>query len=173
MNEILAKRYAKAIFSRKDSEEFFTHLCLLTEAFKLDKTRKILDSYELSSQKKLDFLLSLLQNPSNAFVNFLKVIAKNQRFNLIPFIMKELASQKAFKEQKFTAKIYSLKLLNDKEIAELKEKLVNKFKVDISLESIQSQDEGIRIDLDELGYEIAFSTKNLKSKMSEYILKTI
>ena len=58
-------------------------------------------------------------------------------------------------------------------MSELEKKLSTKFKVTVKLENDLSKDDGIKISLDELGYEIAFSVQNLKSKMSEYILKTI
>ena len=173
MNEILAKRYAKAIFTRKDSEEFLTHLSLLKAAMSVKKTREILDSYEIEREKKLQFLLSLVQNESKAFINFLKIIALNNRFDLIPLITDELLKFKAFKEQSFVAKIYSQKELSKEEMSELEKKLSTKFKVTVKLENDLSKDNGIKISLDELGYEIAFSVQNLKSKMSEYILKTI
>lgn len=173
MNEILAKKYAKAIFTRPDSSEFLAHLSTLKAAMSVKKTKEILDSYDVSKEKKLEFLLSLIQKPSQAFINFLKLIAHNKRFELIPFITDELLKFKAFKEQNYTAKVYSQKPLSKDEMSELEKKLSTKFKVKLSLENDSSKDEGIKISLDELGYELAFSMQNLKSKMSEYILKTI
>lgn len=173
MNEILAKKYAKAIFTRADSSEFLAHLSTLKAAMSVKKTKEILDSYDVSKEKKLEFLLSLIQKPSQAFINFLKLIAHNKRFELIPFITDELLKFKAFKEQNYTAKVYSQKPLSKDEMSELEKKLSTKFKVKLSLENDSSKDEGIKISLDELGYELAFSMQNLKSKMSEYILKTI
>ena len=70
--------------------------------------------------------------------------------------------------------VHSPKALHKKELDELEKKLSQKFKLTIRLRNeTNAATQGIKISLDELGYELGFSMQALKSKMSEYILKTL
>lgn len=173
MNEILAKKYVKAILDRKDSEEFYENLVLLCSAFSLPKCKEIVNSYELSKEEKLEFIKSLVQNPSKNFLNFLQILSQNQRLGLIPLILAEFSRQRALQKQIYTGKIYSNEALSQAEIEKLEQGLSARFKLSIKLENELSSNEGLKISLEELGYEIAFSMPKLKNKIFEFVFKTI
>ncbi|QOR01370.1 MULTISPECIES: F0F1 ATP synthase subunit delta [unclassified Campylobacter] len=173
MESVIAKTYAKAILERNDFEDFFSKLLQLSSAFSSTKFVDILNSYELKQEKKLEFILSLLDNPSEAFKNFMALIVNNSREMLIPEITKELSEQKALKENTFLGQVYSKEKLSEEEIRNLEEKLSHKFNAKIRLDSKVSDNDSVKISLDGLGYEISFSMQSLKAKMNEYILKAI
>ncbi|AJC85706.1 F0F1 ATP synthase subunit delta [Campylobacter sp. RM16704] len=173
MNSVIAKTYAKAILERDDFDFFYNHLIQLSSAYNSEKFVSILNSYEIKQEKKLEFLLSLLDNTSEPFKNFLTLIITNSREMLIPDIVKELNEQKALKENMFLGQVYSKEVLNQEEIKNLEVKLSQKFNANIRLDSKISDNDGVKVSLDGLGYEISFSMKNLKAKMNEYILKAI
>ncbi|EAI3905963.1 MULTISPECIES: F0F1 ATP synthase subunit delta [Campylobacter] len=173
MESVIAKTYAKAILERKDFENFYSNLLQLSSAFASDKFVSILNAYELKQEKKLDFILSLLDNPSDAFKNFMSLVVGNNREMLIPSITKELSEQKALKENEFLGQVYSKEKLSEEEIKNLEEKLSLKFNAKIRLDSKISDNDSVKISLDGLGYEISFSMQSLKAKMNEYILKAI
>ncbi|EHZ4884992.1 TPA: F0F1 ATP synthase subunit delta [Campylobacter lari subsp. concheus] len=173
MESVIAKTYAKAILERNDFEDFYSNLLELSSAFTSNKFIDVLNSYEIKQGKKLEFVLSLLDNPSDAFKNFINLIVDNKREMLIPEITKELSEQKALKENTFLGQVYSKEQLSEEEIRNLEEKLSTKFNAKIRLDSKISDNESVKISLDGLGYEISFSMQSLKAKMSEYILKAI
>ncbi|EAI5466308.1 F0F1 ATP synthase subunit delta [Campylobacter lari] len=173
MEKVIAKTYAKAILERNDFENFYSNLLELSSAFASNKFIDILNSYEIKQDKKLELILSLLNNPSDAFKNFMNLIVDNKREMLIPEITKELSEQKASKENTFLGQVYSKEKLSEEEIKNLEEKLSLKFNAKIRLDSKISDNDSVKISLDGLGYEISFSMQSLKAKMNEYILKAI
>ncbi|EAH7580238.1 F0F1 ATP synthase subunit delta [Campylobacter lari] len=173
MEKVIAKTYAKAILERNDFENFYSNLLELSSAFASNKFIDILNSYEIKQDKKLELILSLLDNPSDAFKNFINLIVDNKREMLIPEIIKELSEQKASKENTFLGQVYSKEKLSEEEIKNLEEKLSLKFNAKIRLDSKISDNDSVKISLDGLGYEISFSMQSLKAKMNEYILKAI
>ncbi|WP_297193529.1 F0F1 ATP synthase subunit delta [uncultured Campylobacter sp.] len=173
MNDLLAKRYAKAILSRNDSDEFYEFLSSVNTAFSLPKFKEILNSYELKKDKKLELILSFFKELKPSFVNFLKILTQNSRLYLIPFVLEELRKQKALKEQIYSGIVFSKNEVDSSKLLELEKALSKKFAVNIKLTNKLSKDSGVKISLDELGYEISFSMQNLQMKMSDYILKTM
>lgn len=173
MDNLVAKRYAKAILSQKNSGDFYELLQSLIPAFSLEKFRLILGSSELSKDDKFNFVSSFFGKKEANFLNFLKILALNSRLGLIPEIFEELKRQKALKEQIYEGVVFSQKALAKKELDELEKKLSQKFKVSIKLKNEISENQGIKISLDELGYELGFSMNSLKAKMSEFILKSL
>ncbi|EGK8009814.1 F0F1 ATP synthase subunit delta [Campylobacter sp. IFREMER_LSEM_CL2127] len=173
MEKVIAKTYAKAILERNDFENFYSNLLELSSAFASNKFIDILNSYEIKQDKKLELILSLLNNPSDAFKNFINLIVDNKREMLIPEITKELSEQKASKENTFLGQVYSKEKLSEEEIKNLEEKLSLKFNAKIRLDSKISDNDSVKISLDGLGYEISFSMQSLKAKMNDYILKAI
>ncbi|HIA7122593.1 TPA: F0F1 ATP synthase subunit delta [Campylobacter lari] len=173
MEKVIAKTYAKAILERNDFENFYSNLLELSSAFASNKFIDILNSYEIKQDKKLELILSLLDNPSDAFKNFINLIVDNKREMLIPEIIRELSEQKASKENTFLGQVYSKEKLSEEEIKNLEEKLSLKFNAKIRLDSKISDNDSVKISLDGLGYEISFSMQSLKAKMNEYILKAI
>lgn len=173
MDNLVAKKYAKAILTRADSNEFYELLKQITPAFKLDKFKLILSSNEIKKEEKFEFITSFFQNAKPQFVNFLKLLAQNSRLDLIPHIAEELRKQKALKEQIYSGTVFSNTAIHKDELANLEQKLSKKFGVSVKLDNQITDTQGIKMSLDELGYEISFSMQSLKSKMSEYILKTL
>lgn len=174
MDNLIAKRYAQAILTQKNADEFYELLSTLVGAFSLEKFKAILNSSQISKDEKLKFISSCLDKGKPNFMNFLKILAQNSRLNLIPQIAQELGRQKALKAQIYEGVVHSPKALHKKELDELEKKLSQKFKLTIRLRNeTNAATQGIKISLDELGYELGFSMQALKSKMSEYILKTL
>lgn len=173
MDDLIAKKYAKAILARADANEFYEFLLGVVPAFSLDKFKLILNSYELKKEQKLDVIMSFFQKTTPKFTNFIKLLAQNSRLSLIPQITEELRKQKALKEQIYSGIIFSEEAVKQDKITELEQRLSKKFKVSVKLSNQIAKTQGIKISLDELGYEISFSMQGLKTKMSEYILKTL
>ena len=91
----------------------------------------------------------------------------------MPQIVEELERQNAFKENIFLGVVYVSEKLDDESLRELEARLSAKFNVKVKLRMQIAQIDGVKIALEELGYELSFSMKTLQNKLSEFILKTI
>lgn len=173
MDDLIAKKYALAILGRKDANSFYENLQGILGAFNEPKFSLILSSNEVKKDEKFNLISSFFTKPSKEFVNFLKILSVNSRLNLIPKITAELGKQRALKAQIYSGVVHSPKPLKKDDLANLEDKLSKKFKVKIELENEISTQKGVKIALDELGFQISFSMQDLEAKLSDYILKTL
>ncbi|WP_252195531.1 F0F1 ATP synthase subunit delta [Campylobacter vulpis] len=173
MMNMVAKKYAKAIALRADAGELYENLRILASAFALAKFRILAESAGIKKEKKLELIQSFFEKFSPNFNNFLKILIENSRLSCVPHIVKELERQNAFKENIFLGVVYASEKLDEQSLKEFENKLSAKFNVKIKLSVQITQIDGIKIALEELGYELSFSMKTLQNKLSEFILKTI
>lgn len=173
MNDLIAKKYAKAIALRADINEFYTNLRVLSSAFALPKFRVLIELSEIKKERKLELLSSFFTQINPNFENFLKLLTQNSRLSHIPEIVEELEKEMAAKKNTYLGIVYTKEKLSEEDIKRLESKLGSKFNTTIKLKNQLSQNSGVKIALEELGYEISFSMKALQNKMSEFILKNI
>ncbi|HEB7711708.1 TPA: F0F1 ATP synthase subunit delta, partial [Campylobacter jejuni] len=133
MENIIARRYAKAIASRADINDFYQNLCILNSAFVLPKFKNIIESNEIKKERKMEFLDSFFDIKNSSFQNFLRLLIENSRLKCIPQIVKELERQKAFKENIFVGIVYSKEKLSQENLKDLEVKLNKKFNANIKL----------------------------------------
>ena len=67
MDNLIAKRYAKAILTQKNADEFYELLSTLVGAS------------QISKDEKLKFISSCFDKGKPNFVNFLKILAQKSR----------------------------------------------------------------------------------------------
>ncbi|MGG7072794.1 F0F1 ATP synthase subunit delta [Campylobacter sp. 9BO] len=176
MNEITAKKYVKAILNGTDKSEldgFLANLQKISDAFALPKFQSIISIPTLKIASKVDFILSLVENPNVKFKNFIKLLGENKRLELLPTIYKELKAQKAIIENVYLGEIYGDLNLSENDIKALEDKFSKRFNAQIKLESAKDSYKGIKIELKDLGVEVSFSVDRLRAQLSEYILKAI
>ncbi|MBK1971337.1 F0F1 ATP synthase subunit delta [Campylobacter sp. TTU-622] len=172
-DKLIAKKYAKAIVSRKDFDEFYKNLCIIYQAFCIPRFINILENTQIHKEKKVNFILSFLDQKNTYFENFIKLLADNSRLLFIPEIIEELQKQKSFQNNTYKGIIYSEKKLDTEILKEIEEKLKSKLEAQIKLENKITNNNEIKIDIEDLNYEISFSIKTFQNKISEFILKTI
>ena len=171
-----SKRYVNALILSYKKDELCSVLQTLesvASAFKIPKFQDIVKSPTLKEESKVELIASFIKNPSEKIVNFIKLLAKNRRIALIPQIVEELRKNIAALDNKYLGKIYSATEIDAAKIKELETKISKKFNADITLQAVKSELEGIKIEVEDLGFEISFSVDRLKQKMSEHILKAI
>lgn len=173
MKTLIAKKYARAIVSRVDKQEFYENLCFLASAFNDTKFKTLIESNQITKEKKLEFISSFFEKINPKFQNFIKLLINNSRLDCIPQIAKELEREKSFQENVFLGVVYTAQVLEQAQIKSLEERLSSKFNVKIKLKNEASGNDKVKISLEELGYEISFSMQTLQKKMSEFILKII
>ncbi len=93
MIDLVAKRYVKALLDGRELPEV-TAVCneldTISSAYANEKFISIIASSEVSNSKKVDFILSLVDNISATTNNLVKLLGDNKRLDIIPFIFHEL-----------------------------------------------------------------------------------
>ena len=176
MNEVVAKKYVKAILSDVKSNElnvFVENLSELAAAFASDKFKSIISLPTLKTSQKVEFVLSLVKNQDAKFANFIKLLGANKRLELIPAILDEMKIEQSLLENTYRGEVVGNFDLSAEQLKALEENFSKKFNSKIKLDGSKSDYNGVKVELDDLGVEVNFSIDRLKSQMSEYILKAI
>ncbi|BCD67779.1 F0F1 ATP synthase subunit delta [Nitratiruptor sp. YY09-18] len=175
MEELIAKRYIKALVEvssleeLKAYEEFFTTLANL---FKERKIKETLTSPEVKSDVKLSFLLDAVKG-NKKLENFIKILAQKNRFSIIPSLAKELQDTIAKLEKKYIAKLYSSYELSQEELQKLAQALAKRVGADVEIEKVDDAYDGLKVEVETAGVEIDFSKSKIKKQLIENILQAI
>lgn len=172
-DKLVARKYAKAILSRKDFETFYKNLCIIRQAFYAPHFINILQNTQIHKEKKVELILSFIEQKNPYFENFIKLLAHNSRLSFIPEIIEELQQQICFQNNTYKGVVYSKKILDTEILKKIEEQLKSKLQVQIKLENKIIDSNEVKIDIENLNYEISFSMKTFQNKISELILKTI
>ena len=176
MNEVVAKKYVKAILSDVKSNElnaFVENLSELAAAFGSEKFKSIISLPTLKASQKVEFVLFLVKNQDAKFANFIKLLGANKRLELIPAILNEMKIEQSLLENTYRGEVIGNFELSAEQLKALEENFSKKFDSKIKLDGSKSDYNGVKVELDDLGVEVNFSIDRLKSQMSEYILKAI
>jgi len=176
MNDLVAKRYVKALLDGRDVKSA-TAICndlkAISSAYSEDKFISIITSSEVTIEKKIELLLSFLENTSDEVKNLVNLLGTKKRLEIIPDITSELESQVAKMNNSYTGIVYCNKELSTDYISTIEKRFSEKFDVQLSLSQNICDYDGIKVDIDSLGVEISFSKDRLKSQMIEHILKAV
>lgn len=176
MSSLIAKRYVKALLK----ERSLTELLLINEQIKLISTAygnhkflNIINSIDVATQKKVDLLVSFIDDINIVVKNLLVLLGKNKRLSLVPNIAEELDSNYCTLINEYSGVVYSNTKLAPEFILDIKNKFENKFNVKLILINEVCKYDGIKVIIYGLGIEIGFEKDKFKSQMIEYILKAV
>ena len=177
MEELIAKRYIKAIVdgaSISDMENIAAVFSTLAISFKDEKFLNIIDNPNVSISDKASILLDGVKSANSERINnFIKLIVENKRINIIPAIAEGMRKGLADATKTYEGTIYSDSDIDAKVISELGNGLSKKFDSKITLVHVKNDFNGIKVDVDDLGVEINFSSTRINNQMIEHIIKAI
>ncbi len=176
MNDLIAKRYVKALLDGKDvaaATSIYNELSEISKAFADDKFISIISSIEVKEDQKTDLIISLVDNTSDTTKNLIKLLGSKKRLEIIPFIVAELKANIGAMGNSYEGVVYTNNALSDQYINSIAEQFSKKFDVKLSLTQDVCDYDGIKVDIDGLGVEISFSKDRLKSQMINHILKAV
>jgi len=101
------------------------------------------------------------------------LLAENGRLSLIPVIAYQLAREIGRAKRTFKGRIYSNNVVDKASVDTIARDLGTKMDATISLSFVQSDFDGIRVEVDDLNVEINFSKSRLNAQLVEHILKAI
>lgn len=176
MNDLIAKRYVKALVDGRDSKAIkalSTSLNTISTAYADEKFNSIVSSPEVSDSKKVELVLSLVKKADETLTNFVKLLGEKRRLTLLPDIATELDVQIAKLNNEYVGVVYTNQELSKDYVSSIEKQFSKKFDVNLSLSQNVCDYDGIKVDIDGLGVEISFSKERLKSQMIDHILKAV
>lgn len=177
MEELIAKRYIKALTSGSDVasiENMTTIFTALAQSFNNDKFVSIVNNPNVNSNDKLNILLDAVKSAnSNSINNFIKLLVENKRIEIIPAIAAELKKSLSDATKSYKGLVYSDSDIDSSVIEQLSSGLSKKFDSNISLTFVKDDFNGIKVNVESLGIEINFSKTRINSQIIEHIVKAI
>ncbi len=176
MNDLVAKRYVKALIDGRDNQVINSisgNLNTISSAFCDEKFISIITSPEVADNAKIDLIISLVDPADGILKNFIKLLGEKRRLSLLPIIAKELNTQIAKMNNNYIGVVYTNQVLSNDYVSSIEEQFSKKFNVKLSLTQNVCDYDGIKVDIDGLGVEISFSKERLKSQLIDHILKAV
>ena len=174
MEELIAKRYAKALSSvSKDLPGILEVLNVLSEVVSNTEIKSTLTSPIISNENKTEMVLSALSDDNITLVNFIKILGENGRLDLIPAIAKVLNSDQQRVSNKYEGVLKSASTLDEAVLANLEETLKKYTGSTIKLTQEKSDLDGVRVSVDDLGIEVNFSKQRVKEQLIDFIKKSL
>ncbi len=177
MEELIAKRYVKALNEGSDTEStqnMSDVFSVLATSFKDEKFVQIIANPNVSTSIKSEILLEAVKSAkSNKINNLIKLLVEKKRINIIPAIAQELKKEIAASSKTYEGVVYSDSEIDAKTMKELSSGLSKKFDLNVSLIFVKNDFNGIKVDVEDLGIEINFSKSRINSQIIEHIVKAI
>ncbi|WP_198305386.1 F0F1 ATP synthase subunit delta [Arcobacter vandammei] len=176
MKDLVAKRYVKALIAGRSKDEITlisSNLNQIASAFSSEKFNSIITSAEVNNSKKVELILSLASNVDNTLKNFINLLGEKRRFELLPFVAKDLTNEIAKMNNNYVGVVYTNEALSSDFVSSIEQQFSKKFDVKLSLSQNVGDYDGIKVDIDGLGVEISFSKDRLKSQLIDHILKAV
>ncbi|GIT98286.1 F0F1 ATP synthase subunit delta [Sulfurovum sp. TSL1] len=174
MEELIAKRYAKALSSvTKDLSGVLEVLNVLSEVVSSTEIKSTLTSPIISSEDKTGMILSALNDTDATLVNFIKILGENGRLDLIPAITKVLNSDQQRASNEYEGVLKSASSLDEAAVADLEATLKKYTGSMIKLTQEKSDFDGVRVSVDDLGIEVNFSKQRVKEQLIDFIKKSL
>ncbi|HIO95579.1 MAG TPA: F0F1 ATP synthase subunit delta [Campylobacterales bacterium] len=176
MEELIAKRYVNALSEVASFEQKVAYSEILTSIAKLFEDEKVaerLTSPLITSADKTTFVLDGIKGSDSNLENFIKILGENSRLDLIPTIAKSLNQELQKENNNYDGIVSSSNTLSDEDLADLQESLKKYTGSTINLTQVQSDLEGIKISVEDLGIEVNFSKQRVKEQLIDFITKSL
>lgn len=176
MYEVVASKYVNALIKDKDIntiQKYVDTLGAAVPAYAEQRFCDILDYPFIEKSKKLALIKEMCGQCDKEIESFLSLLAQKDRLEIIPEVVKLLERTLCEKKNEFRGVVISKEPIDDMLIDKLQKAFSQKVGSNILLSSDVADYEGVKIVVEDLGYEIAFSRSRLKENLVNHILKAI
>jgi len=177
MEELVAKRYIKAIESLTDLEAFENIQTIfegLTSAMSDSKVKSVIESPYVDKKEIKSLLLDCVKSANSKEVNnLITLLVEKNRTSVIPAIASEMKKIIAKEKKIFSGTIYSNNDIDASTIQSISGGLSKRVDAKIELNFVKTDFNGIKVDVEDLGLEINLSKDRLHSQLVNHILKAI
>lgn len=173
---MIAKKYTKAIlesFSNNEVQEIIDILSKLNKALEDKKVAECINSPFIDKTQKEQLILSVFEKLEQKFENLLKVLVASDRICLIPEIIKGLEKKLLADKKQFVAILKIKQELDSATLQSIAKSLSTKLNANLDVRQEKASIEGIRLSVEDLGVEIAFSKERFLWDLTNHILKAI
>ncbi|MEK6659581.1 MAG: F0F1 ATP synthase subunit delta [Campylobacterota bacterium] len=177
MEELIAKRYLKAIKQSSDTEtiqDIALIFSVLAQSFNDEKFNSVINNPDVSKNQKSEILLAAVKSVGSKDIdNLIKLLAEHDRIAIIPALAEIMRKDIAKTNKSYSGIVYSDSDIDMRVIEDLGNGLGNRFNSKISLKFVKNDFNGIKVDVEDLGVEISFSKSRINSQIIEHIVKAI
>ncbi len=177
MEELIAKRYVQALLSVSKSNEkanLAEVLHNLAISLNDEKISEMIESPLVSTEQKVQALLdSLGKGAGKKLINFIKILGEHNRLSLIPAVSNILNLEMKKESNEYEGIIKSRVVLDKDALTELEETLKRYTGSIVKLKQEESDLDGIRVAIDDLGIEVNFSKERVKEQLIDFIKKSL
>lgn len=177
MEELIAKRYLKAIKQSSDTQtmqDVASIFSALAQSFNDEKFNRVINNPDVSKNQKSEILLAAVKSVGSKDVdNLIKLLAEHDRIAIIPALAEIMRKDIAKTNKSYSGVVYSDSDIDARVIEDLGNGLGNRFNSKISLKFVKNDFNGIKVDVEDLGVEISFSKSRINSQIIEHIVKAI
>lgn len=173
--EVIAKRYIKALTDSIDADkksEYYEVIKGFSDAYATHSVANVLNSPLIANEKKVALVESILSDAEATIKNFMVMVAKNDRFSAIPYMEKALKLELQKQSNNYEGTVVSNKTISDAEIESLQSALSIKTGTNVKLTLVESDYDGIKVEIPDLGIEVGYSQSRVKDKLIDYITKS-
>lgn len=177
MNELIAKRYAKALMevsSSKELKEQLAALQSLRKVLALPESVEVVESPLVSGSKKFTLLIEPLEGKiDQKLFNLLRVMSEKGRLDLVSDLADILAFEVKREKNSFEGVVEADEELKKDEIKRL-EKVLNRYSgSEIKLKQINTSGDGLYVAVEDLGLELSISKSRIKSDLLDFIQRAL
>ncbi len=177
MEAMIAKRYVKALAGVMDAEALANTKILfdaLADAYKEKEFSTVINDPEIDDTAKTSLLLAIVEGAkSEAVNNLVKLLVEKRRLHVIPAIAEMLRLELAQMNKTYEGKVYSNSAVDASTLEALGNDLGRKMDAAITLAFVESEYNGIKVEVEDLGVEVSLSKSRMNAQLIEHILKAI
>ena len=171
---MIAKRYVKALVGALNEKELDSAIKLfenIAKSLAEAEFANIINSPFVPKARKFELVIEVFKIKDKKLLNVIKALSDKNRLGEIGRISEELNRYIRAKNNQYELVVQSNFALDEKSINEIKAKLEQKFGTSLIATHKQSNIDGIKIFIDELGVEGVFVKQNFANGLKNHILK--
>ena len=177
MNELIAKRYAKALMELipgKELEDQLKVLRQIQEAGNRPEIAELIASPLVGNKEKSALLVEPLKGKiDERLYRLLELMSEKGRLDLIGTMTEILAFELKKLSNKFEGTVEADEKLPKEEIKRLEGVLENYSGAKIKLKQTGSDSDGLKVSVEDLGLEVNFSKSRVKSDLLDFIQRAL
>ena len=177
MEALIANRYVKALASMMDTaslENVKTLFDALADAYKDGAFMAVVNDPQIDRSVKEEMLLAVVAGANSSAVNnLIRLLVEKGRLALIPAIAESLRLTLAALNKTYEGKVYSNTAVEAPMLEALSSDLGKKMDATITLAFVETDYDGIKVEVEDLGVEVSLSKRRLNAQLIEHILKAI
>jgi len=177
MNDLIAKRYAKALMELVPQKELGAQLQTLRqlkELFSRPEVAELIASPLVGSERKFELLIAPLKEKiDERLFRLLEVMNEKGRLGLIGDLTDILAYESKKQSNRFEGTVEADEALPKEELKRLEEVLAKYSGAKIKLKQTSKSGDGLRVSVEDLGLELNFSKTRVKSDLLDFIQRAL